>query len=400
MKHVGWYSLRTIVAFSGFVISAIAAYGLLHEVIYWYVLDVLDASHASFGTCPNPTEYRPTVDDLKAILIKHETWLQTGADRSRPGRAILCRMDLSKIDLSRKDLRLADLRWTTLSNANLRNADLWMADLRGAILTNARLNGAILLAARLDYARLFGTDLDGARLSFANLAGSWFSPVDVPAPGNLGNLLGLSSLTFSTRDESGGVLLRAALQRAGLNQSEREVTFAIERHRTKDLLVSSRPSDQVRAIIRMLFFEMTTGYGLYPERALEAIVALWGLCGIAYSIRLLGYRSTLHNLHRVWPSGSITYVDHEPALRNEQKLEKLTPRFWGAIGYGMYFSMLSTFHFGWRELNVGSWLARLQSREYYLRADGMLRVLSGIQSLASVYLLALWALSEFGRPFQ
>jgi hypothetical protein len=28
------------------------------------------------------------------------------------------------------------------------------------------------------------------------------------------------------------------------------------------------------------------------------------------------------------------------------------------------------------------------------------RVVSGLQSLASVYLVALWALSYFGRPFE
>jgi hypothetical protein len=37
---------------------------------------------------------------------------------------------------------------------------------------------------------------------------------------------------------------------------------------------------------------------------------------------------------------------------------------------------------------------------YALRATGWVRVVSGLQSLLSVYLLAMWALTYFGRPFQ
>jgi hypothetical protein len=55
---------------------------------------------------------------------------------------------------------------------------------------------------------------------------------------------------------------------------------------------------------------------------------------------------------------------------------------------------------GWRELNVGTWMTRLQPREYNIRATGWVRIVSGIQSLMSVYLLALWALTYFGRPFE
>ena len=67
--------------------------------------------------------------------------------------------------------------------------------------------------------------------------------------------------------------------------------------------------------------------------------------------------------------------------------------------YAMYFSILSAFHLGWRDLNVGNWITRMQPREYTLRATGWVRTVSGIQSLISVYLLALAVLTYFGRPF-
>jgi len=66
----------------------------------------------------------------------------------------------------------------------------------------------------------------------------------------------------------------------------------------------------------------------------------------------------------------------------------------------LYFSLLSAFSLGWRELNVGTWIARVQSRDYTLRATGWVRTVSGIQSLLSVYLLALWVLTYFSRPFE
>ena len=71
-----------------------------------------------------------------------------------------------------------------------------------------------------------------------------------------------------------------------------------------------------------------------------------------------------------------------------------------ALGRAAYFSLLSAFHIGWHDLNVGTWIARIQPQEYTLRATGWVRVVSGIQSLLSVYLLAMWALTYFGRPFQ
>ena len=68
--------------------------------------------------------------------------------------------------------------------------------------------------------------------------------------------------------------------------------------------------------------------------------------------------------------------------------------------WSLYFSLLSAVHIGWRDLNVGNWIARMQPKEFTLRATGWVRVVSGIQSLIGVYLIALWALTYFGRPFE
>lgn len=70
-----------------------------------------------------------------------------------------------------------------------------------------------------------------------------------------------------------------------------------------------------------------------------------------------------------------------------------------AVLVGTYFSILSGTRIGFREFNIGNWLTGLQCREYALHGVGWVRFLVGVQSLLSVYLLALWVLSYFGHPF-
>jgi hypothetical protein len=68
--------------------------------------------------------------------------------------------------------------------------------------------------------------------------------------------------------------------------------------------------------------------------------------------------------------------------------------------WGLYFSFLSAFQIGWREFNIGYWIERIHPKDYHLRPIGWVKAISGIQSLISVYLLALWALTYFARPFE
>jgi nitric oxide reductase large subunit len=65
-----------------------------------------------------------------------------------------------------------------------------------------------------------------------------------------------------------------------------------------------------------------------------------------------------------------------------------------------YFSLLSALRIGWSGLNFGTWISRMQLREYSLHATRWVRVASGIQSLISVYMVALAILTYFGTPFE
>jgi hypothetical protein len=129
---------------------------------------------------------------------------------------------------------------------------------------------------------------------------------------------------------------------------------------------------------------------------LVLIAAIFGFA-LVYALALA---TEVGSIYRVWPAGRI-----EPLLGTELVQEaKLEPLLlwgrWGAaLGRGLQFSLLSAFHLGFRDLNMGNWLARVQAREYGLQAVGWVRVVAGVQSLLSVYLLAMWVLTYFGRPF-
>lgn len=92
--------------------------------------------------------------------------------------------------------------------------------------------------------------------------------------------------------------------------------------------------------------------------------------------------------------------DSERKRHVDKTLTEKLARMRRAVCVSIYFSVLTAFRVGFREINVGNWITRIQSREYTLRATGWVRVVTGIQSLISVYLLALFLLTYFSRPFE
>ena len=79
---------------------------------------------------------------------------------------------------------------------------------------------------------------------------------------------------------------------------------------------------------------------------------------------------------------------------------QLNPTNSNIVENALYFSIISAFHVGWHEINIGTWISRLNPHEYTLRATGWVRSLSGFQSLVSIFLIALAFLTYFGDPFE
>ena len=364
--------------------------------------------------------------------------------------ATLIEANLKGADLRFANLEGADLSFARLKGevdlfqANLEGAELRHVKLEGARLTQANLKKANLTDARLKGADLSGANLEGAKLTNADLTKVRYEPTSAPAKGFLTGLQGLTTLRFGLGKESGLVLLVKQLQEAGLRDLERDAVYALEFGRTCHLLAELchrpewRPTEDnvslplfsglgrilladfsnffevlrrgrktFEGAFRLVFFGLPTAYGREPARALGLLLLLMVLMTFVYVVPIAKRPrpDQLSGVFQILPEGRLinnresdgtTTVLTSPS-EDVQPLQVLLPR---ALSYAFYFSALSAFRIGWRDLNVGSWLTRLQAREYELRGRGWVRVVSGLQSLTSVYLIAIWALTYFGRPFQ
>lgn len=358
-------------------------------------------------TCPHPLMWKPTDGDLGRILSDHRRWVEKrdeerkreherwAAEKVRSLRSE--RPTVPSPPTNSETVKLSDSEAANLCNADLREIELRNANLAGANLNNANLSKAQLKQANLD-----GVSLSGAQFSNANLAGARYAPVSGAPDPNVAGIKGLATVTFPHGAETGLVQLRDLLQKAGLRNLEREATFAIENGKTGHAIKGDNPGDVAEGYFRLMAFDWTTGYGLYPGRALRVIAVVWLLLILVYfwPIRLIPHRTSVAGIYQVWPSDRVETSGSNAAIGKSVTVNRLQRATVAALGYAAYFSLLSAFHIGWRDLNVGTWIARIQAREYALRATGWVRAVSGVQSLLSVYLLAMWALTYFGRPFQ
>jgi uncharacterized protein YjbI with pentapeptide repeats len=334
--------------------------------------------------------------------------------------------DLSEVDLSNANLNAANLFAANLTSANLRNANLEGARLNSAKLVAADLSIANLKAAGLSGAdlqasTLDGTDIAGATFTGANLTNAFYEPISSPSSVHLSGMTGIKTLHFGLGGQTGLILLRKALQEAGLRQLEREATYAIE-HGVNAYALAGHGDDadyegtelirrdigaMVEGAFKVVFFEWTTDWGLRPGRALLILVAGIGFFSVFYFVALSPRHLTAGaGIYREWPQGRIVESANaqgtgwDCSVAQEAESERLQPGLWCMIGFALYFSLLSAFSIGWRDLNVGSWLTKLQPLEFGLRARGWARFVSGLQSLVSVYLVAIAILTYFGGPFQ
>lgn len=318
--------------------------------------------------------------------------------------ANLSNSELAGAKLKGMNLRNANFMGANLSDADLSDANLQNANLERAILTEASLKGADLSGANLKGANLNGVDLSGVKLVEADLTDAHIREANLsfvyfqPKPGSLPTILhiatanNLSSMYFLESPHA-LVELREAFKDKGLRKQEREITYAIKHTERLILWKQKGIINKIESLFNLVMFELTCDYGMSPGRAILLLVPLLFLFAILYAYVLR------------WPPGNegIWKVWSPDRVRKDLGAEEpviLHLKFFSAIVFGFYFSIISSFSIGWRELNVGNWIARIQPREYTLRASGWVRTVAGIQSLISVYLLALWVLTYFGRPFE
>jgi hypothetical protein len=139
-----------------------------------------------------------------------------------------------------------------------------------------------------------------------------------------------------------------------------------------------------------------------PGRPLLIVAALAVILSIVYIFAQVNPGQN-GRIWAVWDEHRIKQADGSKEPKKPQQLTDGFPDSRLGISFyllALYFSLLSATRIGWHEFNVGTWITRIQPREYSLRATGWVRVVSGIQSLISVYLVALTILTYFGTPFE
>ncbi len=376
-----------------------------------------------------------SLSDLKEILREHQQWVESKGKSGTPA-----------------NLNHADLTDALLPEANLSGANLRGANLSGAALLFANLTHANLARANLTHAHLNYANLTGALVSDANFDGAIFEPDSLPELSGICRAKNLELLTYYY-NPAPLVQLRKQFEEGGFREQERKITYALKRREAElswegftsspftkaelervaesffappgektgeDAYPSGKgtrailwSSDSILAnfasfTLNKVFFDWTCQYGMSPGRPLILGVVLWFLCSFLYFVCI--HTPGEAGLYRVYgPS-----IGDDPSAQG--RVERISPlstthsrgprwlfQFFRREGLllrtSMFFSLMSAFNIGFRDINFGRWLRLLTRQEFDIKAVGWARVIAGWQSLTSVYLIALWVLTYFGRPF-
>ena len=162
----------------------------------------------------------------------------------------------------------------------------------------------------------------------------------------------------------------------------------------------------IEGAFKWIAFDLTCQYGFAPGRPLRIVALLWLFFAVIYaSLMHRPGRSGIYLVGTRWSHrrSNTQGLQIRPEVIHVEQRWKVPllwlKREWRVLRAAMFFSLMSAFNIGFRDINFGRWLRLLTKREYDLKAVGWARTVSGFQSLLSVYLIALWVLSYFGRPF-
>lgn len=405
-----WYSLV-------FIIFLLASYVFLPSLSFHSFTSDLGNFPSPHPLIPNlipcmgEKHRKPSKEELERIFDNHSKWLK---DPQNGQQAILCGLDLNHLDLSKINLRKAVLEGVDLTGATLHGAifdeawlnrtifkDAGLADSSfiKADLTGASFENAFLVRANFEKAILHQTNLKNASVFWANFHFSLFEPLPghLPYFDSMISANNLSNMRYLGSAE-GLRELRKQFKEAGLSEKERELTFAIKRSNRYKMWPLENFFD-------WLFFDLTCQYGLSQGKPLQILFWLIFPFSVFYSFAIQSkgtsgiwaVSSWQPNLpeKKDWPI-RVTPEFFFPKFSKKNIFRTQTFTLLGSF----YFSLLSAFNIGWRELTLGTWITRLQTREYSLKPIGWVRTVSGVQSLISLYLLVLWFLVYFTRPFE
>jgi uncharacterized protein YjbI with pentapeptide repeats len=358
----------------------------------------------------------------------------------------LTHVNFEGAEMSQVQFQKCRLRQANLRNAKLKQAQFWSCEGSNAEFGNANLQearfskgdftDAEFVDADLERARFDNTSVKDANFETAVLEGVVWQAKGIPDLNGMMLAAGLEKLTF-TEQPGALIQLRKALQEAGLREQERKVNFALQRARIDNLARGTlvvdegfglRPptaAERLEVAFHRIFFDWTCRYGLDTGKPLQLVTYLILLCAIPYACVILRRPPTAPEVEPAEPK-PIAETPAAPRIPNPASgiwavpLDKrvaatpgnpvllhvdLSRKGWlrgllSAATFGLFFSAISAFSTGYRDLDIGRWIERIKPEESTLRPTGWVRTVAGVQALLCFYLLALWLLTYFGRPFE
>ncbi|MBF0249837.1 MAG: pentapeptide repeat-containing protein [Alphaproteobacteria bacterium] len=362
-------------------------------------LDELLLRHASWvgelGCVGNPDagDIREDGRRLKLSDISIKRFVETarGQFENRP-----------TIDLTNRDLRCAELTSVSLQDVDFTNANMFGALLDGNF-AKARFHGTNLEKARMrgvfQYAditgaRLIDTNMQGVTLNEADLTDAVYEPRYPPLISELARTQGLDTLRYEN-NPARLYELKEKFAESGYHRAERKIIAALRRMDAN--------------LLDYLAFDLTSEYGSNPARPAYFLMASLPIFAALYWIVLrlpaAAFGGELLLLverkpgHPGYSAAEKHYVRKLPfAIGGRGGLDRTMTEL-RVLRLALIVSILSATRIGFRDLDLNKWLRLLQQKEYSFYLRGWPRTLSGLQSVLSVYLLALAILCVFGKPF-
>jgi hypothetical protein len=336
-------------------------------------------------------------DTLKKKIIEHYNWLGRKPSGKRldlnlyqKDPDVIASTLFNKIDFSHtsflKDSIVAskfttciladvELFKTRLAHVDMFNCILDSVDLSQAKISDCRFSGADMRHANFTHT-VFNPTVD---FSLAKMNGAIFEPDTLPGIPGMAAALGLDSMTY-LHSSSALIKLRDELKKSGFDEAQRKISAAIKR-RENEL----NPSSVLRFLNRCLF-EYTCDYGINGAKPLLLVMLF---TYIFFNIYLF-----------LFLTGRLRFgIYYDETQEKDSTVASVSRSMPVEIHRILFLTMVSTFSIGFAEFNFSDWVKRLSRNEYRIETSGTTRVLTGIQSLISLFLFALAILIYFGDPF-
>lgn len=329
------------------------------------------------------------------VIFQDCTLTRAGFERTEFLRAWFLQCDLAHASFNGED-RSKGASDKQSERRSKKPSEIWFGDcnladsnFRFAWMTRVAFDGSFLTRSDMSWARFDSTIYDPM-------------PSSLPFLPSFARFEGLENFFYQT-SPTGLTELRNAFKTAGLRREERQLTAALSRQQMRE-------GNQWEGRWKRLLFDLPSAFGMFPGRPLRILFCLSLLFTLPYSWAILRRtpqpeeRDPAAGESRIWQvplEKRFSKDEGRPRLLYvDLKTHGLGRGVLKALGLGFLFSLISTFGVGYKDLDVGRWIERIKRDESTLRATGWLRTVSGVQGLVSFYLLVLWLLTYFGRPFE